>query len=283
MANKDRILASTKKMLTTFAHSPMTNHHCLPKTVHAIRPLAYQLLLFGYIAAFQLPTAMVRYLGVGGNYSFIRGAHKVEHGKDKTDHDPPHSMAMTIGPGEAECQTATDEAKPKRYGESVLARAQESGGWFISSTAYYRDGLALGKWEKSINTLGAFHNIEIDNENSITKTSHFRKRRTSSASSTLFSEICAGSLKAPTTIIWGKKDYALSHAICLDGIGDYLTRDSQVLMLPNTGHWTPIEKGSREILREILEYLVQNGDIEKKNLQDIVKQTYPSAFISIDK
>jgi hypothetical protein len=283
MANKDRILTASNKMLMSFFHAPMTNYHCVPKALHAIKPLAYQVLLFGYIAAFQLPQAMVRYLGVGGNYSFIRGAQRAEYGRDKTEYDPPHSMAMTMGPGEAECRDTTDGQMAERYGESVLARAKESGAWFSHSTAYYRDGAALDKWEKSIHTLGTFHNIEIDNENSATMATKSRKRRTSSASSALFSEMCAGSLKAPATIVWGKKDPACREPICLDGIGDYLTGDSQVLMLPKTGHWTPIEKSSREVLKVLLERLVCNGDLEKKDLLEIVKDRYPSAFVSIDK
>lgn len=282
MANKDRVLTASKKMITSCLHAPMTNYHCLPKALDAIRPLAFQTLLFGYIAAFQLPKAMVTYFGVGGNYAIMRGAQRSEYGKDKTEYDPPHSMAISMGPGEAECRITTEDEKADKYGASVLARAIGTGAWFYNATAYYRDGAAFDKWEKSIYTLGAFHNIEIDNENS-SPVGQFRKRRTSSASSTLFSESCAGSLKAPATILWGKKDVACSEPICLDGIGDYLTRDSQVLMLPNTGHWTPIEKGSREVFQRVLERLVQTGDLAKKDLQNIVKDTYPSAFISIDK
>jgi hypothetical protein len=283
MANKDRIITSSTKMLMTFLHAPMTNYHCLAKAVHAIRPLVIQILLFGYIAAFQLPKGMVRYLGVGGNYSFIRGAHANEYGKDKTGFDPQHSLAMTMGPGEAECRTTTDDEAPQRYGESVLARAKESGAWFLNSAAYYRDGLAFDKWEKSLHTLGAFYNMEVDNENSLMKGSPVPKHRNSSASSTLFSESCVSSLKAPATIIWGKKDMSCSHPICLDGIGDYLTRDSQVLMLPNTGHWTPVEKKSRETIKAILERLVQSGDLTKSDLQEVARETYLGALVSIDK
>jgi hypothetical protein len=283
LGNKDRILTSSKKMLTTFLHAPTTNHHCLSKAVHAIRPLASQVLSFGYVAAFQLPKPMVKYLGVAGNCFLIRGAHKIQHGKDTTEFNPQHSLAMTKGPGEAECQTTTNDEKPQQYGQSVLTRAKESGAWFVDSTAYYRDGAAFDKWEKSIHTLGAFYSIEVDNENYPTKATKFRKRRTSSASSTLFSDLCAGSLKAPATIIWGKQDHACHLPICLDGVGDYLARDSQVLMLPGTGHWTPIEKDSRETVRVVLERLVQNGDLEKKDLQEIVKETCPNAFVSIDK
>jgi pimeloyl-ACP methyl ester carboxylesterase len=281
MANINRILASSKKMLMTAA--TLYDFHCLSKALHAIRPLAFQLLLFGYIFAFQLPKVMVKYLGTGGNSAFVRGAHKAQYGKDKTGFDPHQSMAITMGPGEAECRTSTDEESPQRYGDSVLARAKDSGAWFLDFTAYYRDGLAFDKWEKSIHTLGAFHNIEVDNENSSMKSKQVRKRRKSSASSTLFSEPCASSLKAPATIVWGRKDQACSEPICLDGIGDYLTRDSHVLILPDTGHWTPFEKPSRETLKRILEQLVQNGDIEKVNLQDIVKETYPGAYVSIEK
>lgn len=283
MANKDRILTSSRKMLMTFLHAPMTNYHCLPKAIRTIRPLAHQVLVFGYIAAFQLPNAMVKYLGVGGNYSFIRQAHRIQYGSDKAGCDPQYSMAISMGPGEAECQTSTGDDKFGRYGESVLGRAKESGSWFLNSTAYYRDGAAFHKWEKSIHTLGTFYNIEIDNEDSVAKDSHFRKRRTSSASSTLFAESCVNSLKAPATIVWGKKDRACLEPICLDGVGDYLTPDSQVLMLPNTGHWTPVEKGSRETLKKIFQRLVQSGDLEKEDLREIAKETHPDATVSIDK
>jgi hypothetical protein len=269
-------------MVMTFLHAPLTNYHCFHKVLDEMRPLAYQLLRFGYVAAFQLPGAMIKYLGVGGNYAFIRLAHRAESGRDKASYNPQHSLAMTMGPGAAECRTTTDDKKPERYGESVLGRAKESGAWFLSSTAYYRDGAALDKWEKSIDTLAALYNIEIDQEKP-TKSKSVRKRRNSSASSALFSEMCASSLKAPTTIIWGKKDHACTEAICLDGIGDYLARDSQVLMLPNTGHWTPIEKASRETLKAVLERLVQTGDVQKKDLQGIARETYPNAIISIEK
>lgn len=276
-------MTASKKMLMTFLHAPTANYHCLSKAIHAIMPLAYQVLLFGYIFAFQLPKPLVRFLGTVGNHSFARGAHVAQYGKDKSDYDSQESMASSMGPGERECQTATDEEKPGRYGVSVLARAKERGSWFLNFTAYYRDGLAFGKWEKSIETLGAFHNIEIDNENSAMGSSQLRKRRTSSASSALFSEPCAGSLKAPATIIWGKKDLACTEPICLDGIGDYLSRGSQVLMLPKTGHWTPLEKASRKTLQSILERLVQNGELEKRDLQEVIKTTYPGALVTIDK
>lgn len=269
-------------MMMTFLHAPLANYHCFPKVLDEMKPLAYQVLLFGYIAALQLPKVMVKYLGSGGNYSFMRGALKAEYGKDKTGFNPPHSLAMTMGPGQAECRTTRDQGKPERYGESVFGRAKESGEWFISSTAYYRDGAAFDKWEKSIHTVAALHNIAVDNE-ACMKNRHSRKRRQSSASSTLFSDICASSLKAPATIIWGKRDQACTQPICLNGIGDYLARDSQVLMLPNTGHWTPIEKASRESLKRILEKFVQNGDLQKDDLQEAVRMTYPNAFVSIDK
>ncbi len=282
LSNKDRILSASKKMMMTFLHAPLANYHCFPKALDELKPLAYQVLLFGYIAAFQLPKVMVRYLGWGGNYSFIRGALRAEYGKDKTGFNPQHSLAMTMGPGQAECQTTTDEEKPERYGESVLGRAEEPGAWFLSSTAYYRDGVAIGKWEKSIHTVAALYNIGIDNEASM-KNKNSRKRRQSSASSALFSDMCAGGLKAPATLIWGKRDQACTEQICLNGIGDYLARDSQVLMLPNTGHWTPVEKASREVLKRTLEIFVQKGDLQKEDLQEAARDTYPNAFVSINK
>jgi pimeloyl-ACP methyl ester carboxylesterase len=269
-------------MVMTILHAPLTNYHCFHKVLDEMRPLVYQILLFGYIAAFQLPAVIVKYLGVVGNYAFIRLVHKSENRIDKAGYNAQHSLAMTMGPGEAECRTATDGDTPEKYSDSVLGRAKESGAWFLNCTAYYRDGAAFDKWEKSIDTLGALYNLEIDDEKPM-KSKYGRKRRNSSASSALFSDICASSLKAPATIIWGRKDQACTEAICLDGIGDYLARDSQVLMLPKSGHWTPIEKASRETLRAVLERLIQTGDVQKKDLQAIAKETYPNASVGIEK
>lgn len=260
----------------------MTNYQYLWKAVDAIRPLAFQVLLFGYIAAFQLPIAMIRYLGVGGNYSFLSGGHKLEYSEDRSAYHPQLALALTMGPGEAECQTMLHNA-PERYSEPVLARARHKGAFFINFVSYYRDGLAFDKWKKSTSTLAALHNIESEKENLRTQGGRLGKRRSSSASPDLHSENHTSSLKAPTTMIWGEKDEACTEPICLHGIGDYLPADSQVLVLPETGHWTPIGRKSRETLKAILERLVQKGDVDKKDLLEIARETYPSAHVRVDK
>ena len=66
-------------------------------------------------------------------------------------------------------------------------------------------------------------------------------------------------MHAPATIIWGEKDLACSKAICLDGIGDYLAKDSEVTLLPRSGHWTPIEVESRAALARVIGMYATNG------------------------
>ena len=240
-------------------------------------------MLLGYMAAFQLPDPMVRWLAVGLNHSFVRGAHKMQYGRNRVGYNPADSMAISTGPGEEECGTQTDEKEPQQYGKSVLARAKDPAAWFMNFATYYQQGLAFGKWEKSIETAAAFHNIEADRASSVADGSSPIKRRSSSASSALFSDSFTHSLKAPVTIVWGKLDQACTEPICLDGIGDYLTRDSQVMILPKTGHWTPFEKDSRDLFQGVLERLVQRGDVDKKGLQDLARDLYPTAYVKIEK
>lgn len=200
--------------------------------------------IFGYIFAFHLPSFMVKYLGVGGNRVFLRGALASAHGKNKEEWQCEDSLASSLGPGiiEVESRTASGET----YSSSVHARAESEGELFWRQTAYYRDGLAFGNWEKSLALLADLHDIDTDNATSPTR------RRSSTSSTALFETQYDGALKARATILWGEKDLAVSKAICLDGIDDYLSRDSEVILLPRTGHWTPVEKESRAALAKVL-------------------------------
>jgi hypothetical protein len=87
--------------------------------------------------------------------------------------------------------------------------------------------------------------------------------------------------------LWGQRDQACSQAICLDGIGDYLARDSEVILLPRTKHWTPVEGEGRKVLARTLELFVNrdpsDGDLSLGDVEKAVKQMYEGASVMVRK
>lgn len=145
-------------------------------------------------------------------------------------------------------------------------------------TAYYRDGASMDPWSKSLQTTADLFNIELNQPNG-----YALRRRSSSASSGMFGDLYKGSLHSPVTIVWGQQDQACSQAICLDGIGDYLARDSEVILLPRTKHWTPVEGEARRALARILEVFVNqkagSGSLSLGQVEQAVKQVYEGATV----
>lgn len=204
---------------------------------------------FGYIFAFNLPRLMVNYLGYAGNYSIPRSVVKIAHGKNRKDCNVQEGLAAIFGPGVIEVDTKTSDGQS--YGATVHQRAASGAESFCRQTAYYANGLAFKKWEKSLELIADLYNLESESSASAS-ISPIRRRSSSSASSALFTETYAGALRAPSTILWGEKDGIVGKEICLDGIGDYLSRGSEVILLPRTGHWTPIEEEGRYALVKII-------------------------------
>jgi len=275
LSNKDNILDSSAKIFNTFLQAPVARRSCLRKSFDTLKPLLLQLLMFGYIAAFHLHGYLVIYLGTGGNYAFLRGALRSAYGKDKSEFRIAESMASTLGPSELECKTYTSQETASTYSAMVRRRAQTPGAFFLDMTAYYTDGAGTQRWEKSLETIAALYNIECENSDN-------PRRRNSSASSGIFDLPYSGSLRAPTTVLWGKQDQACTQRICLDGISDYLAKDSQVVLLPRTGHWTAVEKESRIALGKVIEWYVDGGE-DKGDVGDIVKQVYQDATVIVRK
>lgn len=289
LSNKDNIVDSSKRIFNTFLHAPIERRSCLRKSLETLKPLLKQLLLFGYIPAFHLPRFMVAYLGTGGNCAFLRGALRAEYGKDKSEWSLANSMAATLGPSEEECKTQISDGSVANdnpdgtagviaYSKAVRDRAQSRASSFVDKTRYYTDGAGTQKWQKSLETLAALYNIE--NEDSCSTDLHRRR----SSSSGIFEPPHAGSLRAPVTIIWGQKDQACTQRICLDGIGDYLAKGSQVVLLPRTGHWTTVEKESRIALGRVIEWYIEGGDVDGKgNVATVVKEVYHDATLMAKK
>jgi hypothetical protein len=232
----------------------------------------------GYIFSFHLPMFMVRYLGVGGNLAFIRGIHAAQQRTKKPGLYAPESLACTLGPSEHECKSNAESNGYKpvgAYGASVLQRARSPAENFCQQTGYYRDGAANGVWKKSIETIVALQNL-TPNES----TSPTRRRSSSSASSALFSSPFKNVLGAPATVVWGVKDLALGKQVCLDGIGDYLVKDSEVILLNRSGHWTPLERESRAALARVIGLYAAGGEEHitgKLSMTKYVSEVYEGA------
>lgn len=286
LANKDRIIQSSQKMITTFFHSPRFNRHSLPKAVWALRPLLKQVVASGYVFAFWLPPRMINYLGSFRKSALIRSVHKSQYDFKRRGYDPHQAMANSFGPGIDECRTKTLDREPQTYPESVKARASEEGAWFVHFTAYYRNGVGLGKWDKSLTTVAKFYDIDTESgAGDLPRTSSPTRVQRLSSSSSLspLLESEESRLKAPATILWGQRDSALTEEICLQGIGEYLYQGSQVIALPDSAHWVPCDKKGQFLLRRILEFLVHEGDIGRDDIQVLAEEAYPRAVVTIAK
>lgn len=249
-------------MFNTALGSPLQSRKPLSQALRTLGPLFRQVALSGYVFAMQLPTPMVQYFLTGGNFSLMKAAHKASHGKGEfTPRDAAESMASSMGPSPAESKTQTangDAYPPTIKYDSEFAK-------FMNMAGYYRDGAATARWHKSIETITSLHGVGGGHE----------LRRTSSGAG-LFDEGAPGVLRASSTVLWGKKDIALDSSICLDGMADYLVHGSQIILLPRSGHFTPIESESRAALEKAVEWAVQG---EKEDVEAAVQVVYPDAKV----
>lgn len=209
--------------------------------------------------------------------SFLRGISKASHGKHQDEYDAQESLAATLGPGVNEVGTKT--ASGDSYGTSVHSRARSPGEAFWRQTAYYCYGLASEHWDKSLETVADLYNLESSNSANV---SPLHRRSSSSASSVMFTDAYNGSLKAPATILWGEKDLAITKAICLDGIGDYLARGSEVVLLPSTGHWTAVEKEGRAALVKVISLYAEAGQLPA-HVTNHIEEVYSRANTMVKK
>ena len=285
IANKNRIVESSAKIFRQFKQAPVKNRACLLKAFRTTKPLLYQVLLFGYIAIFvTLPATLVKYLCLGGNMAFLRGAHRSAYRGSKDEYSEADSLASTFGPSLSECNTELTATsfksinKAGRYGKQIASRAQDPGAVVMSKTSYYRDGLAFSHWTKSLEIIAELHSIATTNANG----SPMRRRSSSNSSGALFMENYRGILHAPATFLWGQKDMACTQAICLDGVSDYLARDSEVVLFPRTGHWLPMEKESRTALAKVLEFFIVQGNVVG-TVGGLCSEAYPGATVMVRK
>ncbi|KAK2837019.1 hypothetical protein FQN49_006486 [Arthroderma sp. PD_2] len=258
-------LESSNKMFQTFLREPWRSRHVLCKSIKALAPVLHQLKRSKYIFVFHLPIPLVRYVGYGGKYSFLKAIHEIAAGKigEFTVRDAQESMASTLGPSLEECKTTTPNGE--KYPESVRTRAEV--GNFKDTTSYYRHGAAADPWHKSLETISALHGIWPD------------EHRRASCGTGVF-DPAPGALKANATILWGLKDPAIDSHLALEGIADRLVQGSQVIVLPRSGHFTPMEVESRGALEEAVQWAVRG---ETGDVGQAVLSVYPEAKVTVRK
>lgn len=261
-SNVRRIVASASKIFKTALAAPLSSRTPLLQALRTLGPVFHQLKMSGYVFAMQLPPTLVTYFLTGGNYSFMGGIHKGSHGRGEfTPSDEGTSMASSMGPSLAESKTQTPG------GESYPSTIKYTHDFanVLNMAGYYRDGASVARWRKSVETVANLHSIAGGNE----------LRRTNSGAG-LLDEGTPGALQASSTVFWGQKDIALNPQICLDGMADYLVADSQVVMLPESGHFTPIEQESRVAMVKAVEWAIYG---EKGDIGAVIQECYPSAKV----
>ncbi|PYI06363.1 alpha/beta fold family hydrolase [Aspergillus sclerotiicarbonarius CBS 121057] len=246
-SNVRRLISTSVKMVKTASRDPFRSRSMFSKAFSTLSPVLRQLWKSKYIFAFQLPMFLVRYLGRGGYYSFLKMIHRGSYGKREfTSQDAAECLASTMGPSTAESNTQT--ADGEEYSASLKNERAPSS--FQHMACYYRDGTSMARWNNGSNGTG------------------------------LFDDGPKGALKASATILWGKADIALEPQICLDGISDYLVTDSQLVELSLSGHFTPVERESQVALEKAVEWAVKG---EKEDIGAVIKACYPTAVVALRK
>ncbi|KAL9095100.1 MAG: hypothetical protein Q9165_002703 [Trypethelium subeluteriae] len=299
-ANVTDRCSSALKMTKTWLHrlsaSPRTtilDLRLLSTAFRTLFPVLYQLLLSHYVFIFQLPYPLPTLYGRLGNFWFLRQVHS--HASPSAPSSSPNStsastsasasasaFASSLGPSPKNCTTQTPAPTPVTYGASVLARARRPDGGFPEKIRLYREGLLARRWSRSLATLAALQNLEeeaaatvvMDGDGnaagsgavaSLKEKKKKKRRRSSSAGfgGGLFEDGPEGAAKAPCTVVWGAKDVALDRRICLEGMGAYLgVRGSQMLLLPEAGHWAVTEKEGGAVVRACLLWSLQGEEDE---------------------
>ncbi|KIW01234.1 uncharacterized protein PV09_07277 [Verruconis gallopava] len=270
VSNVKTRLASAGQMVRTWLRSPL-KVRLLRRAFRNITPLLRQLVKSGYVFVFNLPFPMANLIGHVGDYWWFRYLNAVS-----THPDPPKPLsgvhgaellAGSVGPSLRECPTALKDSE-LTYSDSVRRRARTGG--FQDKISFYRHGLAFAPWEKSLEALWELDQLQQ------------RKGRQRSAScAAIFDTGPEGSLQAPTTVIWGKGDVAIENAIALEGFRDYFgVKNSQVVVVSDCGHWSPLEKQGAPIFENAIEWAVEGG---KVSLRNKLGNNYPMAQITSER
>ncbi|KAJ4360760.1 uncharacterized protein N0V89_001327 [Didymosphaeria variabile] len=231
--------ASAKQMLHTYLRQPL-RVSLLKNASRTLEPVVSQMRRSFYVFIFNLPWPLAPIFPTFGNYWFLRLLHKAGIGRiapgkyrKLTSKEAGDAMASSAGPGLAQLD------EPNGYATSLKKRLSNNG--MLEKVRIYREGLFRGPWEKSIETVVALSEIQSDG-----------KRGSGGSRAGLFDDGPPGALKAPATIVYGADDPAFESRLALDGIADYLAKDSQVVVLEESGHWLPLEELGSSAIEEVV-------------------------------
>ncbi|KAF2738831.1 alpha/beta-hydrolase [Polyplosphaeria fusca] len=254
-------IASASQMLRTWIRSPF-NTRLLRSALKTLSPFFGQIARSFYIFILQLPFPIAHRFTTFGNFWFLRVLHLVQahvitaKGKSSRTLTPAQKadyLAISSGPG-AE-QFPRGEKLRQAYGASVQKRISDFG--LSHKIRMYRDHVLLGTWEKSLQLV-----IDLS---ALPPSPH-----RSGSGAGLFEDGPEGALKVPATVIYGRKDMAFDPSAIQNGVGDYLVKGSQCLVVDDAGHWMQFEEAGSRILTTAALWAV--GD-EGTRLRDEIEKT----------
>ncbi|KAF1958358.1 alpha/beta-hydrolase [Byssothecium circinans] len=237
--------SSAKQMLHTYLQRPWKNFSLLRNALHTLTPVFSQLGRSFYVFCFHLPYPLSTFWATFGNYWLLWVMHKCEAGLLKPDgtwkrelspEEAADFRAMSSGPGIAQFEEAHE-----KYPDAARKRVADFG--MSEKIRIYREGLFLGSWEKSLETVVALSEIPV-----------LESRSGSGSGDSIFGSGPVGALRAPTTVLYGAEDLGFEQRLALEGIADYLPKRSQVFYLEGTGHWMPHEELGSRVLEGVVDW-----------------------------
>lgn len=216
-----------------------SNTAALGEAKEAIRPVLAQVVKSNYIFMFRLPFFRMRWFAFVVEY-LLSVCHRAAAKNDEGDALSSWSWASSVGPGVAECTKLRDGLV---YGQSVLDRAlgHPRGDW-DTRLRLYREDLFSGHWVLRGWDVGADGVEKVSQEE-------------------------AKQFQCPASVLFGVRDFALDHRICVRGVEKLFraangkeSEESQIVLIEDCGHWLPLdERGSAVLIELLLEILDVDG------------------------
>ncbi|KAF2092334.1 alpha/beta-hydrolase, partial [Saccharata proteae CBS 121410] len=245
-ANITTRLASAKQQLHTWSQNP-SYLRLLRSAFATLAPIGKQIIRSGYVFAFTLPAPLPSWVSKVGDNWIQRHIHGLASQNMGVQIAAADALARSAGPGVEQC-LSSDYKDGLTYHMSVYQRALDGDDGWSHKISYYRNGLAMGRWEKSLETIVALSELET--------LPPLGGRRRSSSGVGLFEEGPKGQLKARSTIVVGKQDKAFELKLGFEGIGDFLVRGSCVVIVDGSGHWLMLEREGLEVMVKAVEWAV---------------------------
>ncbi|KAJ6017119.1 hypothetical protein N7451_000498 [Penicillium sp. IBT 35674x] len=222
--------------------------------------LVCQIWKLAYIFTFDLSEKIVgHFIGDWNQMAVLRGLVRMANNRN-LDFDFVQAMAASLGPSECDAKTKT-KVHLEGYSNTVMQRARSPAALLWQMTGLYRNGVLRGTWLKSKETLGSMQKIRAPLHTASPPGAESNQSR----------------LQAPASVIWGIQDHVLMPEICLDGVHKYLAPRSEVISLPRTGHWVPVETEGVQVIIEVLRYHTSPDCQGDRLTQDALNRRYKDA------